>query len=224
MATTTKSSFSASWTGGEWSVLLLFLTAGVLLGCGGTEEDGNRPVHFVEVASPAQVANRFGEDGLEDFLDRLVREEETTYVIVANHVEGHLTRFPADMWFWNRWDRLDALREQIRTAASARTTTDNYQQKLQNLSEKIYGESERPVLVRNTVLGGWSSLKKCTGAKTFRQSEEEEVQVPEPNLGTPASWGTILGSWLWAFGLIAGLILAGYGWRRLGQKAREQDN
>jgi hypothetical protein len=205
-------------------MLVLFVAAGLLFGCGGTEERESRPVHFVEVASPTQVANRYGEEGLEDFLDRLVQSEEMTYVVVANHAEGQVIRFPADMWLWNRWDRLDALREQIRTAASAKTTTDNYQQKLHDLSKKVYGESERPVLVRNTVLGGWSGLKKCAGAETLGQSEEEEVQVPEPNLGTPASWGTILGSWLWAFGLIAGLILVGYGWRRLGQKAREQDN
>jgi hypothetical protein len=205
-------------------MLVLFVAAGLLFGCGGTEERGSRPVHFVEVASPTQVANRYGEDGLEDFLGQLVREGETTYVVVANHAEGQVLRFPADMWFWNRWDHLEALRGKIRAAASARTTTDHYQQKLHELSKKVYGETERPVLVRNTVLGGWSGLKKCAGAETLGQSEEEEVQVPEPNLGTPASWGTILGSWLWAFGLIAGIILAGYGWRRLGQKAREQDN
>jgi hypothetical protein len=180
-------------------------------------------VHFVEVANPTQVANRYGEDGLEDFLGRLVRSEEMTYVVVANHAEGQVLRFPADMWFWNRWDRLGALQEQIRTAASARTTTDNYQQKLQNLSEKIYGESERPVLVRNTVLGGWSGLKKCAGAETLGQSDGEEVQVPEPNLGTPASWGTILGAWLWAFGLFLGFYLIGKGWHFLGEKARDQD-
>jgi hypothetical protein len=200
---------------------VLILTAS-LLGCG--EEGGSRPVHFVEVSNPTQVANRYGEDGLEDLLSGLVREEEMTYVIVANHAEGQVIRFPADMWLWNRWDRLEALREQIRTAASARTSTDHYQQKLHELSKQVYGEAERPVLVRNTVLGGWSSLKKCAGAEPLGQSEEEEVQVLEPNLGTPASWGTILGSWLWAFGLIAGIILVGYGWRRLGQKAREQDN
>jgi len=224
MTTMTEPSFSASRSGGARSVLLLFVAAGLLFGCGGTEERGSRPVHFVEVASPTQVANRYGEDGLEDFLGRLVRPEEMTYVVVANHAEGQVLRFPADTWFWTRWDRLGALREQIRTAASARTTTDHYQRKLHDLSKKVYGETERPVLVRNTVLGGWSGLKNCAGAETLGQSEEEEVQVPEPNLGTPASWGTILGSWLWAFGLIACIILVGYGWRRLGQKAREQDN
>lgn len=224
MATMTESSFSASRSRGTWSVLLLFVATGLLLGCGGTEGSRSKPVHLVEVTSPTQVANRYGEDGLEDFLGQLVREGETTYVVVANHAEGQVLRFPADMWFWNRWDHLEALRGKIRAAVSARTTTDHYQQKLHKLSKKVYGETERPVLVRNTVLGGWSGLKKCAGAETLGQSEEEEVQVPEPNLGTPASWGTILGSWLWAFGLIAGIILAGYGWRRLGQKAREQDN
>jgi len=224
MTTMTKLSFSALQCGAARSVLLLLAAASLLFGCGGTEEKESRPVHFVEVANPTQVANRYGEDGLEDVLDRLVRSGEMTYVVVANHTEGQVIRFPADMWFWSRWDRLEALREQIRTAASARTTTDHYQQKLHELSKKVYGAAERPVLVRNTVLGGWSSLKKCAGAETLGQSEEEEVQVPEPNLGTPASWGTILGSWLWAFGLIASIILVGYGWRRLGQKAREQDN
>lgn len=224
MATMTKLSFSASQCGAARSVLLFFMAAGLLFGCAGTEEEGSKPVHFVEVANPTQVANRYGEEGLEALLDRLVQEREMTYVVVANHAEGQVIRFPADMWFWSRWDRLEALREQIRTAASVRTTTDHYQQKLRELSKKVYGAAERPVLVRSTVLGGWSSLKKCAGAETLGQSEEEEVQVPEPNLGTPASWGTILGSWLWAFGLIAGLILVGYGWRRLGQKAREQSN
>jgi hypothetical protein len=224
MAAITKPSFLASWNEVSWSVLLLFITAGVLLGCGGTGGSGSRPVHFVEVSNPAQVASRYGEDGLEDLLSGLVRPEETTYVIVANHAEGQVIRFPADMWLWNRWGRLDALRKQIRKAASASTTTDDYQEKLHELSKKVYGETERPVLVRNTALGGWSGLKKCAGAEPLGQSEDEEVQLPEPNLGTPASWGTILGAWLWRFGLLFGFYLLGKGWRFLGRKARDQDD
>jgi len=224
MATMIKLSFSASRCGAARSVLLFFVGTGLLFGCGGTEERGSRPVHFVEVANPTQVANRYGEEGLEALLDRLVRKGETTHVVVANHAEGHLIRFPADMWLWNRWDRLDALQEQIRTAASAQSTTDNYQRKLYELSKKVYGETERPVLVRNTVLGGWSSLKKCAGTEPFGQSEDEEVQVPEPNLGTPASWGTILGSWLWVLGLFLGFYLIGKGWHFLGEKVRAQDS
>lgn len=212
---------TASRDARAFPLLTVSILAVLLLGCGG--EDGSRPVHFVEVTNPGQVANRYGEDGLEDLLGELIRSEETTYAIVANHAEGQVIRFQADMWFWNRWDRLGALQANIRKAAAATTTTDDYQRKLHKLSKKVYGETERPVLVRNTVLGGWSGLKKCAGGETLVHNEGEEVQVPEPNLGTPSSWVTILGSWLWAFGLMAGIILIGYGWRRLGEKAREQD-
>jgi len=218
----TERSFPALRNAGTFPLLSVLILTALLLGCG--EEVGSRPVHFVEVSNPTQVANRYGEDSLEDLLTGLVRSEETTYVIVANHAEGQVIRFPADMWLWNRWGRLSTLQGKIRKAAAATTTTDDYRQKLHKLSKKVYGEIERPVLVRNTDLGGWSSLKKCAGVEALGHSEGEEVQVPEPNLGTPSSWVTILGSWLWAFGVIAGIILVGYGWRRLGEKARKQDH
>lgn len=200
-------------------VFAVLILAGLLLGC--EEKGGSRPVHFVEVASPADVAARYDKDGeLEELLGGLVRPEEVTYVLVANHDDGYVTRLPADMWFWNRWGHLDDLQGQIRKAASMRTTTDNYQRTLHELSKKVYGESEHPVLVRNTVLGGWSSLKKCAGTVGLKSSEDQEVQIQSVDIGTPSSWATILGSWIWVFGLIAGMILTGYGWHRLGEKAR----
>ena len=224
MKTMTERLFSDIWGAGTFPTFVLLLSAVFLLGCGSAEEERPRTIHFVEVANPDEVVARYDEDGLDDLFDELVRSGETTFVLVANHADGYVKRFPADIWFWGRGDRLDELEEQIRKAAAARDVTDQYQSELRRLSREVYGETKRPVLIRNTVFGGWSSLKEYADGKGPETKKASEVDVPEPDLGTPSSWSTILGSWLWTYGLVAIIFFLGWGWHQLGKKVQRRES
>jgi len=203
-------------------VLTLMIATFVFAGCRGDSGPKGHAVHVIEVADPGKVVTKYGES-LDSFLSTLIRSGETTYVVIADHADGSDMRIPEDPWFWSRWDQVDAVENEIRKAANAAVLTDNYETRLHSIYREVYGKSKDLVLTRNTVLGGPGEMEKRVVKDTegsVAEGPRQQIIAQERtySIKEPYSWKTILGTWVWIFGLIATLVFCAFSWYHLGKK------
>jgi hypothetical protein len=203
-------------------VLSLVIAAFAISGCGRDSGQVRDAVHVIEVADPGRVVAQHG-DNLDSFLNALVQSGETTFVVIANHTGGYTTQIPADTWFWQRWAQLSSLEDEILKAANATVLTNNYETKLHRIYREVYGGSQDFVLVRSTVLGGSNGMVNLgDGGRRNHvgdgQHQEMIAQSRTNSIKQIYPWTTILGTWIWTFGLIATLVVGAYGWYQLGKK------